>query len=153
MTRFYVREYPDYGAGVKRNVLLAVALLCDVITLVFFVRACAGAYLSFVVVGCSLAVSTALRLISLRLGKTWVYNFSDGRLDVSLKYPHKTVVVLSLRSGDFSLCGGDVANCRKLYPDRCDCPAYVIKLSDGERCALALNDYMLALTDVLASKE
>ena len=41
----------------------------------------------------------------------------------------------------------------KLYCDPCGCGVYVIKLSDGKRYMLALNDYMLALLNTIGDEE
>ena len=153
MNGCYRREYPDTRASFKRTVLLAAALFCDVLTLAFAVRAFAGAYLYFVGAGCSVAVSIGLRLLSLRFGRTWQYVFDKQKLTVALKYPNKSVTALVLERGGFTLCGAADGNCPKLAPDPCECALYMVKLSDGRRFALALNDYMLALVDELSFKE
>ena len=149
MTGDYRREYVDYAASRRRTILLAAALFCDVLTVAFLIRACAGAYLCFAVVAASFAVSLALRLLSLRFGRTWVYEFCRDGVAIVLKYPHKSVKMLELRRGELD---GD-EKCPKLAPDPCDCAFYMVKLSDGRKYALALNDYMLALVDALSSKE
>ena len=153
MTGDYRREYVDYAASRRRTILLAAALFCDVLTVAFLIRACAGAYLYFAGVAASLAVSIALRLLSLRFGRTWVYEFCRDGVTITLKYPHKSVKTLELWRGEFELCVNGDENCPKLAPDPCDCEFYMVKLSDGRKYALALNDYMLALVDALSSKE
>ena len=153
MTGDYRREYVDYAAARRRTILLAAALFCDVLTVAFLIRACAGAYLCFAVVAASFVVSLALRLLSLRFGRTWVYEFCRDGVAIVLKYPHKSVKMLELRRGEFEMCADADEKCPKLAPDPCDCAFYMVKLSDGRKYALALNDYMLALVDALSSKE
>lgn len=153
MNGAYRREFTDYRLGRRRTVLLAAALLCDVLTFAFLIRACAGAYIYFVGVAASIAVSAALRAVSLRFGRTWAYEFCGDGVTVTLKYPHKSVTMLELRRGEFELCSQACENCPKLAPDPCGCEFYMVKLSDGRKYALALNDYMLALVDALSSKE
>lgn len=153
MTRFYTQEHLDVKSATKRTILLAAALFCDVLTLVFTLRACFGAYLYFIGTALSLIVSAALRIASLTCRMKWTYVFRDDGFCVEEHFPSKKKVVFEIgrRGAELLLKNGE--NCVDLYRDPCDCEIYVLKLSDGRTFGLVLNDYMLALVDELVQGE
>ena len=155
MKRYYECVYPDYTRRPYRILLLAVALLFDIVALICLVRACSGAYSYFAGVAAWLPVTLALRIPSLRMAREWIYVFDGGAFSVKVRYPNKTEEIFSVKEKDFRLeeVGDGEEKSVKLYCDPCGCGVYVIKLSDGKRYMLALNEYMLALLNTIGDEE